>query len=83
MYSGLEGQKRFQNDNGGQLKKDNEKNCVKSKIKTMRCYPYSSKSQENFERLHGVFSLKIYYDPMNTKNIRENWFNVDKREELG
>ena len=48
----------------------------------MRSHSYSSKAQENVERLHRVFCLKIYYDLMNSKNIGENWFNVDKKEEL-
>ena len=56
MYSGHVGQECLHNDNGGELKKDVEKNCVKSTIKTMR-YPYSSKAQEKVDRLHRVFCL--------------------------
>ena len=64
------------------LKKDIEKNCVKSKIK-IRYHLYSLKGQENVERLHQMLCLKVYQDLINLKNIEVNWFNVDKREELG
>ena len=71
----------LQNVNGGELKKNFDKNGVKSK-KIMRSHPYSLKAQENVDRLHQELLLKIYYDLMNQKNIEVNWFNVDKREIL-
>lgn len=71
----------LQNVNGGELKKNFEKNRVKSK-KIMRSHPYSLKAHENVDRLHQELLLKIYYDLMNQKNIEVNWFNVDKREIL-